>query len=81
MELVFEGLDTIADVYLNGKLILKADNFFRTWVIDVKQSVVVGLNRLSVNFLPIKKIIENRKHHYSPLRFTSDHAYVRKPWF
>ncbi|EJF55724.1 glycoside hydrolase [Dichomitus squalens LYAD-421 SS1] len=30
-ELVFEGLDTICDVYLNGKKVLYADNMFRTW--------------------------------------------------
>ena len=29
IELVFDGLDTYADVYLNGKLILKANNLFR----------------------------------------------------
>jgi len=36
MELVFEGLDTYAQVYLNGKKILQADNMFRTWNVPVK---------------------------------------------
>ena len=34
LELVFEGLDTYADVYLNEKPILKADNMFRTWRVN-----------------------------------------------
>ena len=32
----FEGLDTYASVYLNDSLILKANNSFRFWNIDVK---------------------------------------------
>lgn len=36
IDLVFEGLDTYADVFLNDQLILNADNMFRTWRIDCK---------------------------------------------
>ena len=39
MELVFEGLDTYADVYLNDECILKADNMFRRWSIPVRQYI------------------------------------------
>lgn len=35
-ELNFDGLDTYASVYLNDSLILKANNAFRTWEVDVK---------------------------------------------
>ena len=34
--LEFQGLDTYADVYLNGKRILQADNFHRGWEVEVK---------------------------------------------
>ena len=34
MELVFEGLDTYADVYLNDECILKADNMFQMCIRD-----------------------------------------------
>jgi len=37
VELVFEGLDTYAKVYLNEQLLLNADNMFRTWRVDSKQ--------------------------------------------
>ncbi|KAI1789937.1 glycoside hydrolase [Ganoderma leucocontextum] len=36
-ELVFEGLDTLCDVYLNGKKILYADNMFRTWTVSLSR--------------------------------------------
>lgn len=36
IELVFDGLDTYADVYLNDKLLLSADNMFRQWRVNVK---------------------------------------------
>ncbi|CUM64612.1 uncharacterized protein PRCAT00002220001 [Priceomyces carsonii] len=35
-ELVFNGLDTFATVYLNGKEILQSDNMFRIFKVDVK---------------------------------------------
>ena len=36
LELNFEGLDTYASIYLNDSLILKANNAFREWNVDVK---------------------------------------------
>jgi beta-mannosidase len=50
IELVFEGLDTYASVYLNGKEILVADNMFREWVIDVKPFLKGGQNELMLIF-------------------------------
>lgn len=37
--LVCEGLDTLADVYLNGRLIGKAGNMHRTWRFDCKEAL------------------------------------------
>ena len=34
-KLVFHGLDTYASVYLNGQMILSANNMFRKWEVDV----------------------------------------------
>ena len=54
-ELTFYGLDTYADVYLNDSLILKADNMFRTWRVDVTRLTRVGENHLRVHLhSPIK---------------------------
>ncbi|MDE7115132.1 MAG: glycoside hydrolase family 2 protein [Muribaculaceae bacterium] len=54
-ELVFYGLDTYADVYLNHHKILGADNMHRTWRCDVKGILKEGENLLEVYFhSPIK---------------------------
>jgi beta-mannosidase len=50
LELVFEGLDGPAEVYLNGKLILTANNMFREWRVEVKPQLKAGANQLLVVF-------------------------------
>lgn len=48
--LTFKGLDTYADVYLNGELIGVTDNMFRTWKFDVSDKLKHGDNELRVVF-------------------------------
>lgn len=48
VELLFEGLDTLATVYVNGQEIGKADNMHRSWRFDVKRALHSGENRLRV---------------------------------
>ena len=56
LDLVFKGLDTFAEVYLNDSLIGKADNMFRTWEWEVKRLLHQGENELKVIFRsPIKE--------------------------
>jgi len=55
IELVFEGLDTYADVYLNDSLVLSADNMFRTWRIPCKE-LLKGVNVLSIHFNNVFKV-------------------------
>ncbi|MBV6812218.1 glycoside hydrolase family 2 protein, partial [Xanthomonas campestris pv. pennamericanum] len=57
LELVFDGLDTLAEVTLNGKPLLSANNMFRQWRVDAKPLLKHGDNVLEITFLsPIKKI-------------------------
>lgn len=54
-QIIFHGLDTYADVYLNHEPLLTADNMHRTWVCDVKGKLRDGANLLEVYFhSPIK---------------------------
>src|ERR1035437_7498711 len=42
IDLVFDGLDTCADVTLNGHALLHADNMFRTWRAEAKPLLKPG---------------------------------------
>jgi beta-mannosidase len=58
IELVFAGLDTYADVFLNDQLILNADNMFRTWRVDCKRALKPGDNVLRIRFRsPVKEVL------------------------
>ena len=59
INLVFEGIDTHADVFLNGKQILHANNMFRKWEIDVKNLLLEGENSIKVKFYPPVNINSN----------------------
>ncbi|MGX5686299.1 beta-mannosidase [Chryseobacterium cucumeris] len=50
IDLVFNGLDTFSEIYLNGKLLKKTDNMFRKWNIPVKQYLKPGHNTLQIKF-------------------------------
>jgi beta-mannosidase len=50
IDLVFDGLDTYADVYLNDSLVLKADNMFLGWNVEAKKFLKKGVNTLRIYF-------------------------------
>lgn len=55
IELVLEGLDTIAQVFLNNIMILEAANMFRLYSIDIKSHLKASLNNITVKFSsPVK---------------------------
>jgi beta-mannosidase len=57
-DLVFEGLDTLAEVWLNGEKLLDADNFFRTWRVPVQGKLHATGNELRIVFhSPIAKLL------------------------
>ncbi len=79
-ELVFEGLDTYADVYLNGHKILEANNMFRTWKMDVKQWLK-HTNYLYIRFFSAQNKVEELAQKDAPFVWpTIDYPrmYVRK---
>lgn len=50
IELVFEGLDTYAKVYVNDKEVLSANNMFRSWNVDAKPYLKIGTNSIKIIF-------------------------------
>ncbi|MFP3596615.1 beta-mannosidase [Chryseobacterium sp. SIMBA_029] len=78
IDLVFNGLDTFTEIYLNGKLLRKTDNMFRKWEIPVKEYLKSGDNLLQVNF---KSAVTEGKELAKKVPFTmpeSPRSFVRK---
>lgn len=78
IDLIFNGLDTFSEIYLNGKLLKKTDNMFRKWNIPVKQYLKSGNNTLQVKF---KSAVNTGKELAKKVPFTlpeSPRSFVRK---
>lgn len=78
IDLVFNGLDTFSEIYLNGKLLRKTDNMFRKWEIPVKENLKVGDNLLQIKF---KSAVNVGKELAKKVPFTmpeSPRSFVRK---
>jgi beta-mannosidase len=80
VDLVFEGLDAYAQVFLNDKLVLTADNMFREWRVNVKSDLKAGANSLRIVFpSPIKIANEiAAKDPWQPKTRVEPKTYVRK---
>lgn len=65
--LVFEGIDTIADICLNDNLIEKCNNFHIKYECDVKKYLHIGTNYIKVIL-------------YSPIKFTEKADDERSLW-
>lgn len=75
LEILFEGLDTYADVYLNGQHILSADNMFCTWKADIKPYAKQKENHLLVSFRsPIKEDLPKLEKLGYDLPASNDHS-------
>lgn len=75
VELDFKGLDTYADVYLNDSLILKADNMFREWLVECKNLLKPGKNKLRIYFhSPINIGLEKLQEHGYALPASNDQS-------
>ena len=61
VNLIFEGIDTYAKIYLNDSLIFTSDNMFRLWKNNVKGILQKGKNNLLVYLeSPVNKMIPLR---------------------
>lgn len=75
--LELDGLDTYADVFLNGALILRSDNMFVGHKIEVKPVLRKGVNRLLVRFRsPVKEVLPQLQTNGFDYPASNDHS----PW-
>ncbi len=84
IELVCEGLDTLADIYINDNKVFYADNMHRTWRVPVKKWLKAGRNRIRIIFYSVLNYIdeyryrENRQILYVPCGAVKGNQLVRK---
>lgn len=80
--LVFEGIDTIADIYLNGVKVARTQNMHRTYRFPVKGILKEGENLLHITlYSPVRYIEEqHRKHPLPEFNTASPHGFsqIRK---
>lgn len=78
----FYGIDTLADILLNGKKVGHAENEHRTWEFDVKGVLQAGENKLSVTLLSNVNYIRQRYKEDPDIRMSGDSmqgaSYLRK---
>ncbi|MGC6399470.1 beta-mannosidase [Sphingomonas sp. FW199] len=92
VDLVLEGLDTFAEVWVNGRMILTANNAHRRWRADIRPQLKPGRNAVLIRFRSplgvLKPVVEKIQYplpgEYDsmfgdepPARQTS--PYIRKP--
>lgn len=77
--LYFEGIDTVADIYLNGVKIGHTENMFIPHEF-IASSLVRGKNEMLIHFSPVA--LEARKHpiaaHHTMLKYNYESLVIRK---
>lgn len=78
-ELVFDGLDTYAFVYLNDSLILTGENMFLEYKVDVAKYLKKTNNMLRIVFHPASELIEKNKKNATIKNVPGgDRVFIRK---
>lgn len=80
VDLVFEGLDTICEIYLNEIKLGSTDNMFLTFIYNVKNILKPTDNMLKVIIKSPVKYASQQENKYGklPVALNSTRAYIRK---
>ena len=80
IEILLHGLDTYADVNLNGTNVICANNMFHPWSAEIKDIINAGDNELLVQFRsPLKEVVEKMKSMDYTLPADNDQAGKTSP--
>lgn len=69
VELVCDGLDTLATVTLNGRVVARTDNMFIGWRWDVKPLLRRGRNVLRIRFASVGRALPKTRPEHQPKEF------------
>ena len=75
--LVFEGIDTVSEITLNGNQIGKTDDMFLRYEFEVKEFLKEKNNVLEVNIFPAERYVNEKAYNYRAL-FGQNRLAVRK---
>jgi beta-mannosidase len=79
IDLVFDGVDTYADIFVNDQLIGHTNNMFRQWQFPVKTQLLAGANRLKVLIHAAKKYADSLAKQTLALRYPDNNrVFARK---
>lgn len=84
LNLVCEGLDTLAQICINGKALAATDNMHRTYAFSIKEYIREGENEICVTFRSVLRFIENYPYRenktiqYAPCGAMKGNQLVRK---
>ncbi len=78
IELVFEGLDTVARIWLNGEPVGEAENMFIEHRFDAKPLLKPKGNELVVAFEPAREYGKRKRKEHSIDAINTTRSYVRK---
>ena len=59
-----DGLDTLATIYMNDKLVAKTKNMHRAYRFDVSNLLKVGTNKILIHFDPVDEYIKAKDKEY-----------------
>lgn len=82
--LVCEGLDTLAEISINGTFLAKTDNMHRTWKFQAKKLLHPGKNEIQIVFRSVLRFIEDypyeahKKINYIPCGSLKGNQLLRK---
>lgn len=82
--LVCEGLDTLAEISINGTFLAKTDNMHRTWKFQAKELLHPGKNEIQIVFRSVLRFIEDypyeahKKINYIPCGSMKGNQLLRK---
>ena len=83
--LVCEGIDTLFDLYINGKLVAHTDNMHRTYYFDVESYLIDGENTIQAVFPPFDAFIKAKTKEKVITRGSDatmvGYAYARKAFY
>ncbi len=76
--LLFEGIDTLASVWLNGRMLGETDNMFRAWRFDLPETATDGDNRLLVLIRSVRARLRAQPPHDYVSLFDANRIFLRK---